>query len=182
VYVGRITPSKRVAHLVEALAHVRAAGIDARLEIVGKGKESLCAGLARRAHRLDVAEHVRFTGYLAEEAKHELLARASLIVMTSVREGWGLVVTEANALGTPAVVYNRPGLRDSTVHERTGLVTSSDPASLARGIVRALSEPGLYERLRGGALEWAGAFTWERASGAFEQALIAAARANRSTR
>jgi len=178
VCVGRITPSKRIAHLIEALAHVRAAGVDARLEIVGKGEESLLSALVRLAERLDVAPHVRFTGYLEEKAKRDLLARASLIVMASVREGWGLVVTEGNILGTPAVVYDRPGLRDSTIHERTGLVTTPDPASLARGIVRVLSDPGLYERLRAGALEWAEGFTWERASVAFEQALIAAARAH----
>jgi glycosyltransferase involved in cell wall biosynthesis len=177
VCVGRITPSKRIDHLIEALAHVRAAGVDVRLEIVGKGEESLLSELVRLAGRLNVAQHIRFTGYLEADAKRDLFSRASLIVMASVREGWGLVVTEANILGTPAVVYDRPGLRDSTIHERTGLVTAPDPASLARGIIRALSAPGLYERLRAGAIEWADGFTWERASLAFEQALIAAASA-----
>jgi glycosyltransferase involved in cell wall biosynthesis len=175
VYVGRLTPSKRVIDLIEALAQVRAAGNDARLEIVGKGEESVRAELEQAARRLNVAPFLRFTGYLTEDAKRGLLARASLIVMASVREGWGLVVTEANALGTPAVVYDRPGLRDSTIHERTGLVTASDPASLAQAIGRALTEPVLYERLRAGAIEWARAFTWERASIAFERAVIDAA-------
>jgi glycosyltransferase involved in cell wall biosynthesis len=92
--------------------------------------------------------------------------------MASVREGWGRVVTEANSLGTPAVVYDRPGLRDSTVHEQTGLITRPDPSSLAAGIVRALTEQGLYERLQTGAWEWSRQFTWERASEAFERALL----------
>jgi glycosyltransferase involved in cell wall biosynthesis len=172
VYVGRVTPSKRIGHLVRALAAARAAGVDARLDIVGRGPLSERESLVRLARSMGVEAFVGFRGYLNGAEKHELLARASLVVMASVREGWGLVVTEANALGTPAVVYDRPGLRDSTVNEETGLVTASDPVSLAAGIVRALTEPGLYERLRSGALEWSRQFSWERSSAAFEQTLV----------
>ena len=172
VYVGRITPSKRVGDLVEAVARVRASGLAARLQVVGRGTAKECDRIRRCARALDVEQHVHLTGYLDESSKREVLARAALVLMASVREGWGLTITEANALGTPAVVYDRPGLRDSTLHERTGLVTPPDPASLAAAIVRALTEPGLYGRLQVGAASWASTFTWERASAAFEQALL----------
>jgi glycosyltransferase involved in cell wall biosynthesis len=172
VYVGRITPSKRVGHLVEALALVRHWGIEARLEIVGGGESSAQAAVERVARARGLAGHVHFSGYVDEQAKRDLLARAALIVMASAREGWGLAITEANAVGTPAVVYDRPGLRDSTIHERTGLLTSPNPEALARGITRALTEPELYRRLQAGALEWSREFTWERASSAFERALL----------
>jgi glycosyltransferase involved in cell wall biosynthesis len=176
VYVGRVTPSKRVGHLVRALAAVRAADVDARLEVVGRGPLAERESIAALARALGVEPYVGFRGYLDGSQKHELLARASLVVMASVREGWGLAVTEANALGTPAVVYDRPGLRDSTVNEHTGLVIPADPASLAAGIVRALTEPGLYDQLRSGAVEWSRQFGWERASTAFERALVDVAR------
>jgi glycosyltransferase involved in cell wall biosynthesis len=171
VYVGRVAPSKRVGHLVRALASVRQAGIDARLDVVGRGPKSETESIVRLAGELGVAPFVRYRGYVDGAEKNSLLARAALVVMASVREGWGLAVTEANALGTPAVVYDRPGLRDSTVHEKSGLVTQPDPTALSAGIVRALSEPGLYERLRRGALDWSRGFTWERASAEFERAL-----------
>lgn len=176
VYVGRVTPSKRVGHLVRALAAVRATGLEARLDVVGHGPRAELEAVSGQARVLGVERFVAFRGYLDEKEKRALLTRASLVAMASAREGWGLVVTEANALGTPAVVYDRPGLRDSTVHERTGLVTAPEPAALAAGIVRALTEPGLYERLRAGALEWGRQFTWERASEAFESALLDVAR------
>ena len=38
-----------------------------------------------------------------------------------MREGWGLVVTQANAMGTPAIGYDVPGLRDSTRYDETGI-------------------------------------------------------------
>jgi glycosyltransferase involved in cell wall biosynthesis len=178
VYVGRFTPSKRVDHLVEALARVRHSGIDARLEIVGGGEPSARTTVERVARDRGIEDHVRLAGYVDEEAKRALLARAALIVMASAREGWGLAITEANSVGTPAVVYDRPGLRDSTIHERTGLLTSPNPEALAMGITRALTEPELYARLQAGALEWSREFTWERASSAFELALLRVARAS----
>jgi glycosyltransferase involved in cell wall biosynthesis len=176
VYVGRVTPSKRIGHLIRALAEVRAAGVDARLEIVGRGSLSERDRLDDVGRAVGVEPFVRFRGYLDSTEKRDLLARASLIVMSSVREGWGLVVTEANALGTPAVVYDRPGLRDSTVHEKTGLVTAPDPASLGAGIVRMLRDSGLYERLSAGAREWSLRFSWDRSNSAFEQVLLDVAR------
>jgi glycosyltransferase involved in cell wall biosynthesis len=179
VYVGRITPSKRVDHLVEALALVRHSGIEARLEIVGGGEPAAQLAVERVARARRIEGHVRFSGYVDEQAKRALLARAALIVMASVREGWGLAITEANAVGTPAVAYDLPGLRDSTIHERTGLLTSPNPQALAKGITRALTEPDLYGRLQAGALEWSREFTWERASSAFEQALLQVAGASR---
>jgi glycosyltransferase involved in cell wall biosynthesis len=178
VYMGRVTPSKRVDHLVEALARVRYSGINARLEVVGGGEPAVQAAVERVARRLGIEGHVRFSGYVDEQAKRNLLARAALIVMASAREGWGLAITEANSFGTPAVVYDRPGLRDSTVHERTGLVTAPNPEALAAGITRALTDPKLYARLHGGALEWSREFTWERASSAFERALLQVATAS----
>lgn len=182
VYVGRVAPSKRVGHLLQALAAVRESGVDARLDVVGRGPRSEADSLSRRARELGVERFVRFRGYVDAAEKQALLARASLVVMASVREGWGLSVTEANALGTPAVVYARPGLLDSTVHEQTGLVTDADPASLAAGIVRALTEPDLYERLCRGAVDWSRRFTWDRASADFEEALVAVAEGSWSSR
>jgi glycosyltransferase involved in cell wall biosynthesis len=182
VYVGRVAPSKRVGHLVRALSAVRESGIDARLEIVGRGPQSEADALATLARDLGVGVFVSLRGYGAPAEKQMLLARASLVVMASVREGWALAVTEANALGTPAVVYERPGLRDSTVHEQSGLVTATDPSSLAAGIVRALNEPGLYERLSRGAVDWSRRFTWDRASSDFERALVAVASGDWSLR
>jgi glycosyltransferase involved in cell wall biosynthesis len=93
--------------------------------------------------------------------------------MASAREGWGLVVTEANSVGTPAIVYDRPGLRDSTLHERTGLIADPSPEALAAGIRRALTDSALYQRLSAGATAWAAEFTWDRSSELFERALRA---------
>ena len=62
------------------------------------------------------------------------MASAHAIVMASVREGWGLVIAEAAALGTKAIAYDRPGLRDA-VKAANGVLVPADPAALAEWIV-----------------------------------------------
>ena len=134
VYVGRITPSKRVDHLVEALALVRQSGIDARLEIIGGGEPAARTAVERVARRPRSRGTTSISlGYVDEQAKRELLARAALIVMASAREGWGLAITEANSVGTPAVVYDRPGLRDSTIHETDRPLDLAQPRGAGKG-------------------------------------------------
>ncbi|HJQ08774.1 MAG TPA: glycosyltransferase family 4 protein [Candidatus Saccharimonadales bacterium] len=93
-------------------------------------------------------------GRVSYDKKIELMQRCHVITVTSVKEGWGLIVTEAASQGTPAVVYDVDGLRDSVRHERTGLVTAADSEALAWGVVQTLSHPKLYESLRKKAWQW----------------------------
>jgi glycosyltransferase involved in cell wall biosynthesis len=71
-------------------------------------------------------------GSQSQQKKLDLMSRAHALLVPGVREGWGLVVTEANAMGTPAVAYNVPGLRDSVTDGITGkLVKSGDYLGMA---------------------------------------------------
>ena len=56
---------------------------------------------------------ITFFGRTSDELKLELMQKSSVLVATSLKEGWGLIVTEGNSMGTPAVVYDVDGLRDS---------------------------------------------------------------------
>lgn len=77
---------------------------------------------------------VTFFGRVDSDRKQDLVASAHVLVATSVREGWGLVVSEAAQLGTPAVGYDVPGLRDS-VPAAGGLLTGSNPSELASVLI-----------------------------------------------
>ena len=104
-----------------------------------------------------------FVGGLRETEKDELLRGSHLLLHTSQREGWGLNVIEANAMGTPAAVYPVAGLRESTLDNETGVVARGEtPEMLADRIVELLKAPGEYERLRRGAWERAKAFHWSK--------------------
>ena len=68
-------------------------------------------------------------GRVPEQAKADLLSSAWLTVAPSLAEGWGLTVLEANTLGTPAVAYDVPGLRDSVRDGRTGWLVPAGRAA-----------------------------------------------------
>ncbi len=162
-FVGRVVPSKRVDHIVQALGLLHRSGTAARLWIIGSWDQAYRRTLERRIAALELGDSVTFWGHVDRETKERLLASAHLLVMASVREGWGLVVTEANMLGTPAVVYNVAGLRDSTLHGETGLVCARNtPTEIARAITSLWQDAALYERLRDGAWTMAKEFNWDR--------------------
>jgi glycosyltransferase involved in cell wall biosynthesis len=95
-----------------------------------------------------------------------------MLLMASVREGWGLVVTEANACGTPTVAYDVPGLRDAVRHERTGLLVGPSPQHLAAGMIRLWKDPALYARLAADAFGWSRSFSFDRAATILGDAIL----------
>lgn len=131
VFIGRLSANKRPGHAIRAFGLVRRQLPDAQMWVIGSGPEE--ARLRRAA-----GPGVIFLGRVSDEEKRERLARAHALVATSVREGWGLVVTEAAASGTVSIGYDVPGLRDS-IGASGGVLTTADPASLAFGLVGLLS-------------------------------------------
>jgi glycosyltransferase involved in cell wall biosynthesis len=131
VFIGRLSANKRPGHAIRAFGLVRRQMPDAVMWVIGRGPQE--ARLRRAA-----GPGVIFFGHVPEEEKRERLARAHVLVATSVREGWGLVVTEAAASGTVAIGYDVPGLRDS-IGVSGGILTRADPVSLAAGLLGLLS-------------------------------------------
>ena len=136
-FVGRLSANKRPDHAIEAFRLLRATLPEAQLWLVGAGpmQERLLRNLPPRT---------MLWGRVSEEEKLRLLARAHAVVATSVREGWGLVVTEAAAVGTPTIAYDVPGLRDS-VRASGGELVPPNPAALAERAAARL--PRWMERL-----------------------------------
>jgi glycosyltransferase involved in cell wall biosynthesis len=158
IFVGRLAANKRPDHAVEAFALIKKRFLDAQMWIVGEGP--MRALLSRR-----LPNGARLLGRLGRSELWERMSRAHVLISTSVREGWGLVVTEANALGTPAVAYAVPGLKDAIRDGRTGILVAPDPQSLADATSDLLQNPLLYQSLRQDAIGWGEQFTWDRTAG-----------------
>lgn len=131
VFVARLVESKRPDHVLDAFAHVQRALPDAQLWMIGDGPYR--ASLAPQA-----SSHVHFLGRVSSEERVHLMARAHVLVATSVREGWGLTVSEAAALGTPSIGYRAPGLVDS-IPASGGLLVDETPAALGDALVEVLT-------------------------------------------
>lgn len=135
VFVGRLTANKRPGDAAEAVRMAAARLPDVRLLMIGAGP--LQEKLTRRSH-----PSLQLVGRVSDAEKRRLMASAHTLVATSVREGWGLTVSEAGAVGTPAIGYDVPGLRDS-VTAAGGTLVEANPRALADELVRQL--PGLCE-------------------------------------
>ena len=124
--------------------------------------------IAHSPHEADI--DVR--GRVSKDVKTELMQRSHLLMVTSVKEGWGLVVTEAASQGTPSVVYDVDGLRDSVKHEQTGLIsTQSTPIGLASVLAQALTDKQLYDNLRKTGWDWNKSVTFKQSYDDIKQIL-----------
>ncbi|MBC8097101.1 MAG: glycosyltransferase [Akkermansiaceae bacterium] len=159
ISVSRLAPNKRIDHSLRATKLLNDQGIETFLTVVGTGETE--QRLKQLAVELGLTAKVRFTGSLAEEKKNEELRKAHFLIHCSVREGWGLNVLEANAMGTPAIVYPVGGLVDSTVHNETGMITTAEtPEAVADAVSGVLKQAKTYDRLRAGAWERSKQFQW----------------------
>jgi glycosyltransferase involved in cell wall biosynthesis len=146
VALGRLTPAKYVEEVIAAFAGVQKEVPDASLDIVGGGDDRYRGRLERLVSRLGLTG-VTFRGRVPEEEKRELLGRSHVLVFTGHREGWGLVVSEAAAMGTPSVGYDVPGTRDS-IGDRRLLVACGDVEELARRALALWQDPQLYAEVQ----------------------------------
>ncbi|RBY98140.1 glycosyltransferase family 1 protein [Blastococcus sp. TF02-8] len=173
VVLGRLVPHKRVEHAVEVVARLRHRWPDIRLSIVGEGwwGEELRA----EVDRLGVTDLVEFQGFLDEQAKHEELARAWVHLCPSVKEGWGLVVSEAGHHEVPTVGYRSAGgLCESVLDGSTGLLVE-DLEEFAAAVERLVAEEATRHAMGRAAARHAASFSWPASVSAFAVVLRAAA-------
>jgi glycosyltransferase involved in cell wall biosynthesis len=141
VFAGRHIPEKRVPALVPALALARERIPELRGEILGDGPDRDEVLRLRSEHRLDGALDV--PGRVDADRVEAALARALCMVLPSRREGYGLVVVEAAAQGTPSVVVagDDNAATDLVSEGENGyLASSAAPEDLAAAIERVHAE------------------------------------------
>jgi len=167
LHVGRLKRYKSTDHLVQAARLLKGKGRRFRVVIVGAGDDA--PRLKKLSGKLGLADVVRFAGYVTEEEKLAWYRRSYLLSENSVKEGWGLIVMEANACGTPVVVARSPGLVDSSRDGVNGLFYDyGDVPALAEKIDRLLSDDALRGKLGRQAVDWARQWTWDGAADAME--------------
>jgi glycosyltransferase involved in cell wall biosynthesis len=161
---GSIRPMKRTLHQIKAFERAKRRQLNLRLIIAGDASGRYGRRVLRYIARSPYAADISYRGRVTPAQKLELMRRSHAILVTSVKEGWGLIVTEAASQGTPAVVYNVDGLRDSVRPGRTGLIASSNtPTALGAAITELLADPKRYAAIRNAAWRWSRTITFDRA-------------------
>ena len=170
LHVGRLKKYKSTDHLLEAARLLKDKGRNFRVVIVGTGDD--LPRLRALAKTLSIENTVEFTGFVSEEVKLAWYRRSYLLSENSVKEGWGLIVMEANACGTPVVVARSPGLVDSSRDGVNGLFYDyGDVSSLAEKIDQLLTDDALRAKLGEQAIKWAAQWTWDTAADQMEKVI-----------
>jgi len=148
LFVGRIDPIKNLESLLDAWLFVRRAMPSALLELAGEGNPDYVATLQRRAAMNGIAGSVAFRGFASEEKKGRLLNAATLLVLPSHHENFGVVVLEALEAGVPVVVSPDVHLADFVRSEGVGKVAVANPPILADAILSVLCDDEVKNRAR----------------------------------
>lgn len=144
--VGRLSPEKGFAVLIEALALLRHRGLDAGLAIVGDGPER--GALERRIASLGLADRIDLTGELPPAEVARVLAQSDVFCMASFSEGLPISIMEAMAAGVPVVSTWIAGIPELARQNETALtVPPADAEALAEAIARLIGDQDLRVRL-----------------------------------
>lgn len=189
MFVGRIQPLKGPDILLHAVAHLLAREPALRSRLVvpvvggpsGSGLEHPEA-LAELAIELGIADVVRFVPPVVQDKLRLWYAAATVVVVPSHNESFGLVAVEAQATGTPVVAAAVGGLSTVVQDGVSGLlVPGHDPLQYAAALHAILSDPGRRDQLAAGALRQAAGFSWDHTVDRLQDVyrVAAKARANR---
>ncbi|MDH3891144.1 MAG: glycosyltransferase family 4 protein [candidate division Zixibacteria bacterium] len=154
VAVTRFTQQKRVSYLIDAFAQVTHEVPEARLELYGGGP--LQGEIERQIQSLDLTGKVIIHAPVSQAELRTIYNRASIVVLNSYREGFGMALSEAMLCGTAVVGVASGGITDIIAHEQRGLLAAPDSVgSLAAAITRLLQDSSLRGRLAAAGNEYA---------------------------
>ncbi|MFC5722594.1 D-inositol-3-phosphate glycosyltransferase [Streptomyces gamaensis] len=182
LFAGRIQPLKAPDVLLRAVAVLLDARPELRSRIVvpvvgGPSGSGLAKpeGLQKLAARLGIADVVRFRPPVGQEQLADWYRAASVLVMPSYSESFGLVAVEAEASGTPVIAAAVGGLPVAVRDGVSGLlVAGHDPADYARALGRFADDAGLADRMGAAAAGHARSFGWDEAAAATAEVYTAA--------
>lgn len=163
---------KRIEDQIEAVDILRKDFSQIKLIITGKRKGKYFEELVKIVKDKDLEDNVEFVGYLNEADLNKLISESYLNLGTSVKEGWGLSITESASLGTPSVCYKVGGYVDSVKHFNTGLITiENNPDGLSKAIHRLIIDQKLYSKLQKNAQIESMEMTWDKSFRQFKRIL-----------
>ncbi len=166
IHTSNFRKVKRIADAVRAFKIVNEV-VPVKMLLVGDGPER--QALEELCRELEVCDNVRFLG--KQDAIEELLAVSDIFIMPSERESFGLSALEAMACGVPVISSNTGGLPELNIHGKTGFTSHiGDHESMAKNMIRLLSDPKLLETFRANALTRAKQFDIDRILPQYENA------------
>lgn len=179
IFVARLVRMKRADICIMAMKKIVKQYPKARLAIIGNGPDE--ERLSRIVKELNLSKNVIFVNknnfFLKKDRmdiKVKLMQEAWCLLLPSVKEGWGMVVTEAAACGTPSIVSNVTGLRDSVLKNKTGLILSEKPSDkeLSTAMIEIINNNILRDKMSKESVSWSKNFNWDKSYSEFKSFIL----------
>ncbi|WP_455644761.1 glycosyltransferase family 4 protein [Methanosphaera sp.] len=124
LFVGRLVPHKHANHLLKIINNLKEKIPDIHLVIVGKGIEK--DNLLQYISENNLEDYVEFMQDLSNEELIYQMKLANILALPSTREGFGMVLSEANACHTPTVAYASGGVVEVVDNGKTGYLVEPE--------------------------------------------------------
>lgn len=179
VFVARLVRNKRADLCIKSMKRIIEKYPKANLCILGNGPDE--KRLQKLVNWEDLGKNVKFVNKNnffidknVKDLKVNLMQKAWALLLPSVKEGWGMVVTEAAACGTPAIVSNVTGLRDSVINGKTGIILSNNPSEdeLSQSMIGLIENSDLRNSLSAESSRYSQNFSWDKSYKDFKKLVL----------
>jgi len=140
LFLGRVSPIKNIAALIEAWARVEPAYPSAVLRIVGPQDKDYATSLVKLAEHFEL-KRIFFEPPVDDEGRFAAFGQADVVVLPSHSESFGMSVAEALAFGRPVIVSDNTPWANLVDQARCGWTAKGSPEDLAKAIAAALEKP-----------------------------------------
>lgn len=141
LFMSRLDLKKGIELLFQAFALIQQDYPDAILVIAGAGEPRYVESLRQTAKDLGIAQDVVWTGFLEGSAKASALAAATLFVLPSYSENFGIAAAEALAAGLACVLSEQVALSEYLEHDRSAMIVVREKEAIANAIRQLLADP-----------------------------------------
>jgi glycosyltransferase involved in cell wall biosynthesis len=155
LFLSRLDPKKNLEALIGAVELLRPDYPGIELIVAGGGDPRYIGHLKEVAEKAGVSGLMRWLGHIEDSEKAEQLSRATLFILPSFSENFGVAAVEALANGLPCVVAGGVAISSAIEKAGAGVVTGTNAASVAEGIRCVLRDPQRYQRMSKAAAELA---------------------------
>ena len=181
IYAGRYSPYKGIDVAIQAFAELKKTSPKAKLWIIGKKDQCYVDNHIApicKEHNLEWIDvkkdkdgveiepyqgDIISWGYVSEEKKLELLSRAWTLLFPSIREGWGIPVTEAGCVGTPCIAFDSPGISEAVDYGKAGYLCGENTIrGLYEQMELVLTDERLYQEKKEVAYNYSSEFLWDK--------------------
>ena len=161
IFIGRFIKEKNLDILIESVAHIKKDLPKIKCHIIGDGPEK--NRLFSQVSDLRLENNVKFFGFLDYDEVIAMIKSSKVLVLPSIREGFGIVVLEAFACGVPVVTVKSPqNAAYELVNEETGFIVDLNVRELSDSIYKLITSDELNKKFSDAAVRKAQEYDWDK--------------------